>query len=198
MAIKDKIDASSPDAILGAIASAGAVAGADRAAINERLANKFNIAPAQTTLNINGFKTQIALDVYTASGNKEAGQIAEELTQLVGDTLYGYIKIAANCAGLNNEGAYLSQELQFVLQSGQFDPSGATEPYDKKVDDDPQSEQNRQIVGLLGEDNLGRLRAVAAQFNPKENEKQKGVNIADALRWGLLNHFEKKIQTRGL
>lgn len=151
-------------------------------------APSFSATPA--TVTVNGFKMMIAADLFTATGDQEAAERAEGLLELLGDALYNRVKTAANCAGINDEAHYLSQETAYILINGTFDPTGASEPFRKDVDGQVNSESNKLIAKCLKDSNLGQIMQACRGHETKDG--QIGVSNTDGLRWALLNHFANK------
>lgn len=144
---------------------------------------KFNEAP-RTRVNINGFETLVALDVFKDSGDLTKAQRANALVKLLGEELYKNIKVAANCAGLDDEAAWLKQKLWELFQLDVFAAPGAEGPFDKT--ETPTSPINKAISDVLGKSNLGSLVSYA---------KGENIRVIDALRYGVLNYLEKVLET---
>lgn len=143
---------------------------------------KFTEAP-RTRVNINGFETLVALDVFKDSGDLTKAQRANSLVKLLGEELYKNIKIAANCAGLDDEAAWLKQKLWELFQLDKFNGQGASGPFDKK--ETPDSPDNRKIAAVLGKSNLGSLVSYA---------KGEDFKVIEALRFGVLNYLETSME----
>lgn len=144
---------------------------------------KFVEAP-RSRVNINGFETLVAADVFKDTGNLDKAQRANVMVRLLGDELYKNIKTAANCSGLDDEAAFLRQKLWELFERDTFDAEGATSPFAKDVDGNPASTENKLINEVLGKSNLGRLVQYA---------KANDISNIDALRYGVLNYLTEAV-----
>jgi len=181
-----------PDDIIKQVESAKSSFGGfgGQATVNLDAEKLFGYEKPNVTIKIKGFDTKVASDIFVSTGNKDVAQRVDALVKLLGQELYKEVKIAANCAGLDNEADYLAQEIALMLMQEDFKPEGATEKREKAVDDEVGSEINQQISQWLRPSNLGQIAQIARAYEP--NDKQRGVTNRDALRWALLNRFEAK------
>ena len=157
---------------------------APRSKTSEQIAlgmmKEFKFEKPIVTAKIKGFESRVAADLFAVDGNRDAAKRADTLCVLLGDRLYGVIRTAAKCDGIDDELHYLGQKLFVAFEADEFDVKGATEPFDKEVDGNANSETNIGLAQIIQKSNLGRLVQIARANN---------VSNTDALRWGILNMF---------
>lgn len=190
-----------PDAALGAIAAAGSAASTSDGSLEQtdkgiKLKNlKFDYEKPSVTVNIRGFETKVATDIFSLTGNKDAAKRADNLAKLLGDELYKQVRTASKNCGLDNESDYLAQQLFLALEADEFDITGADEDgedggFNKDVDGQVASETNVAIAETLRPSNLGRIVQLAKSFEAPSG--QRGCSVVNALRYGVLNLLARR------
>lgn len=161
---------------------------------------KVDVPPPSVSVNVNGFETAVARDIFTAPGGSDEFEQASDLMKLLGNEphifntklkgaaeeiiptgLYDRVKTAANCNGQNDEALYLRQILWHALERDAVSLEGAEDERVKERDDNASSPVNVAIAQYLGASQLGRIRALAAA---------EGVSNLSAVRAIVTNLFK--------
>lgn len=128
---------------------------------------KIEIDRSPAIVEINGFETQVARDLYFNLGDEDVAQKAEELCYIIGEPLFEKAQVAAKCSGLKDVSKWLSFRIWQELEQLE-DPVGDVVEMIKalpedcreertKEDNDASKELNRLIAQHLGKSNLGRV-----------------------------------------